>query len=166
MSMSADLPDEKDLNANHLAEVKAASDLILDPVAALTADLQRLQAEYVNYRKRVERDRALAHDLAIASLLQELISTLDDIDRASSHNELTGSFKAVADQLNATTKKFGLEKYGAEGDSFDPNLHEAVILETSVEVSYATASKILQQGFRHKSRILRPARVVVTEPIG
>jgi molecular chaperone GrpE len=94
-----------------------------DPVAALTADLQRLQAEYANYRKRVERDRAVAHELAIGSVLTELLATLDDIDRAADHNELTGGFKAVS-----------------------------------------TASKILQPGYKYKERILRPARVAVTEP--
>ena len=81
--------------------VEAAPVQETDPVAALTADLQRLQAEYANYRKRVERDRAVAHELAIGSVLTELLATLDDIDRASEHNELTGGFKAVADQLAA-----------------------------------------------------------------
>ena len=92
-----------------------------DPVAALTADLQRLQAEYANYRKRVERDRAVAHELAIGSVLTELLATLDDIDRAAAHNELSGGFKAVADQLTSITSRLGLEKYGSEGDAFDPN---------------------------------------------
>ena len=86
-----------------------------DPVAALTADLQRLQAEYANYRKRVERDRAVAHELAIGAVLTELLATLDDIDRAATHNELTGGFKAVADQLTSITSRLGLEKYGSEG---------------------------------------------------
>ena len=107
--------------------VEAAPDQPADPVAALTADLQRLQAEYANYRKRVERDRAVAHELAIALVLTELLATLDDIDRAASHNELTGGFKAVADQLTAITNRLGLEKYGSEGDAFDPQIHEALM---------------------------------------
>ena len=144
--------------------VEAAPDQPADPVAALTADLQRLQAEYANYRKRVERDRAVAHELAIALVLTELLATLDDIDRAASHNELTGGFKAVADQLTAITNRLGLEKYGSEGDAFDPQIHEALMHETSSDVAIATASKILQPGYKYKERILRPARVAVTEP--
>jgi molecular chaperone GrpE len=135
-----------------------------DPVATLTADLQRLQAEYANYRKRVERDRSVAHELAIGSVLTELLATLDDIDRASQHGELTGGFKAVADQLSSLTNRFGLEKYGTEGEVFDPQIHEALMHDTSADVVVATASKILQPGYRYKDRILRPARVSVTEP--
>jgi molecular chaperone GrpE len=135
-----------------------------DPVAALTADLQRLQAEYANYRKRVERDRAVAHELAIGSVLTELLATLDDIDRAADHNELTGGFKAVADQLAAVTTRLGLEKYGTEGDEFDPQIHEALLHDTSADVTVSTASKILQPGYKYKERILRPARVAVTDP--
>jgi molecular chaperone GrpE len=135
-----------------------------DPVAALTADLQRLQAEYSNYRKRVERDRTVAHELAIGSVLTELLGTLDDIDRASQHGELSGGFKAVADQLSSLTNRFGLEKYGTEGEPFDPQIHEALMHDTSADVVVATASKILQPGYKYKERILRPARVAVTEP--
>lgn len=142
----------------------AAPDQETDPVAALTADLQRLQAEYSNYRKRVERDRAVAHELAIGSVLTELLATLDDIDRASQHGELTGGFKAVADQLSSLTNRFGLEKYGTDGEAFDPQIHEALMHDTSTDVAVATASKILQPGYKYKERILRPARVAVTEP--
>lgn len=144
--------------------VEAAPDQEIDPVAALTADLQRLQAEYANYRKRVERDRAVASEVAIASVLTELLATLDDIERASAHGELTGGFKAVADQLASLTNRFGLEKYGVEGELFDPQIHEALMHETSADVAQATATKILQAGYKFKERILRPARVAVTEP--
>ena len=142
-------------------EVEAES---FDLTATLTADLQRLQAEYSNYRKRVERDRAVASEIAVASVLMELLSTLDDIDRAAEHGELTGGFKSVADQLIATTTKLGLEKYGKDGDEFDPQIHEALMHETSAEVQVATASKILQPGYKFKERVLRPARVSVTDP--
>ena len=135
-----------------------------DLTATLTADLQRLQAEYSNYRKRVERDRAVASEIAVASVLSELLSTLDDIDRASQHGELTGGFKSVADQLIATTTKLGLEKYGTDGDEFDPQIHEALMHETSADVKAPTASKILQPGYKFKERVLRPARVSVTDP--
>ena len=136
----------------------------IDPVAALTADLQRLQAEYANYRKRVERDRLVSSEMATAAVLTELLATLDDIDRAAQHGELTGGFKAVADQLASITNRFGLEKYGTDGEAFDPQIHEALMHETSVDVAVPTASKILQPGYKYKERILRPARVAVTDP--
>jgi molecular chaperone GrpE len=135
-----------------------------DPVATLTADLQRLQAEYANYRKRVERDRAVAHESAIGAVLTELLALLDDVDRAEQHGELTGGFKAVADQLNSITSRIGLEKYGTEGEPFDPQIHEALMHDESADVAVATASKILQPGYKYKERILRPARVAVTDP--
>jgi molecular chaperone GrpE len=141
-------------------------DQVTDPVVTLTNDLQRLQAEYANYRKRVERDRSLAYELAIGSVLTELLALLDDVDRAEQHGELIGGFKAVADQLNAITARIGLEKYGTEGEAFDPQIHEALMHDMSSDVAVATASKILQPGYKYKERILRPARVSVTDPTG
>ena len=135
-----------------------------DPVSALTADLQRVQAEYANYKKRVERDRSLAHELAVSSVLIELLPVLDDIERAESHGELTGGFKAVADHIASATERIGLSKYGTAGDAFDPQIHEALLHETSADVTTSTATKILQPGYKFKDRILRPARVGVTDP--
>ncbi|MFM1938053.1 MAG: hypothetical protein RLZZ320_911 [Actinomycetota bacterium] len=135
-----------------------------DPVAALTEDLQRLQAEYANYRKRVERDRTLAAEVAISSVLVEFLAILDDLDRAAAHNELTGGFKSVADQIITTTAKLGLEKYGEAPATFDPNFHDALMHETSTEVTETTVTKILQPGYKYKERVLRPARVVVSDP--
>jgi molecular chaperone GrpE len=135
-----------------------------DPVATLTVDLQRLQAEYANYRKRVERDRAVAHESAVGAVLTELLALLDDVDRAEQHGELTGGFKAVADQLNSITSRIGLEKYGTAGEAFDPQIHEALMHDESADVAVATATKILQPGYKYKERILRPARVAVTDP--
>jgi molecular chaperone GrpE len=137
-----------------------------DPVATLTSDLQRLQAEYANYRKRVERDRAVAHESAIGAVLTELLALLDDVDRAEQHGELSGGFKAVADQLNSIVSRIGLEKYGTEGETFDPQVHEALMHDESADVAVPTASKILQPGYKYKERILRPARVAVTDPAG
>jgi molecular chaperone GrpE len=135
-----------------------------DPVAALTEDLQRLQAEFANYRKRVERDRTLATEVAISSVLLEFLAVLDDLDRAETHNELSGGFKAVADQIISTTSKLGLEKFGEAPCLFDPNIHDALMHETSEAVKETTVTKILQPGYRYKERVLRPARVVVTDP--
>ena len=137
-----------------------------DPVATLTSDLQRLQAEYANYRKRVERDRAVAHESAVGAVLTELLALLDDVDRAEAHGELSGGFKAVADQLNSIVSRIGLEKYGTEGEAFDPQVHEALMHDQSADVAVPTASKILQPGYKYKERILRPARVAVTDPAG
>ena len=141
-----------------------APEPVIDPVATLTNDLQRLQAEYANYRKRIERDRLVAHEMAIGAVLTELLALLDAVDLAEQHGEVTGGFKAVSDQLNAITSRIGLEKYGAEGEAFDPQIHEALMHETSADVALPTATKILQPGYKYKERILRPARVSVTDP--
>jgi len=153
----------EETNSEEVVSDEAVAEVI-DPVTALTEDLQRLQAEFANYRKRIERDRSLASDLAISSVLFEFLAILDDLDRAESHGELSGGFKAVSEQINATMAKLGLEKYGSAPEAFDPNIHEALLHERSSEVRETTVSKILQPGYRYKERILRPARVVVTDP--
>lgn len=140
------------------------SEAVESDLAVLTSDLQRLQAEYSNYRKRVERDRALAHELAISLVLTEILPILDDLDRASEHGELLGGFKAVADQLVAVTTRLGLQSFGEVGSAFDPQIHEALMHSTSAEVTEPTATAILQPGYKYKERILRPARVSVTDP--
>ena len=162
--MSEDLVTEVTEAVEVTEESIAEPGQATDSVSALTSDLQRLQAEYANYKKRVERDRSLAHELAISSVLIELLPVLDDIERAQSHGELTGGFKAVADQIEATTERIGLTKYGQEGDLFDPQIHEALLHDTSPDVTTSTATKILQPGYKFKERILRPARVGVTDP--
>jgi molecular chaperone GrpE len=159
--MTENINQSVDESVEVAAEVEGEN---FDLTASLTADLQRLQAEYANYRKRVERDRAVAGEIAVAGVLSELLSTLDDIERAAQHGELTGGFKSVSDQLIATTTKLGLEKYGQDGDEFDPQIHEALMHETSADVTVATASKILQPGYKFKERVLRPARVAVVDP--
>ena len=135
-----------------------------DPVASLTEDLQRLQAEYANYKKRVDRDRILVADIATGAALIELLPILDDLDRAAEHGELTGGFKAVADQITNFSQKLGLQKFGEAPSIFDPNIHEALMHETSKDVTETTVTKILQPGYKHKERVLRPARVVVSDP--
>jgi molecular chaperone GrpE len=146
------------------AEANAEEKIERDPVAALTEDLQRLQAEYSNYKKRVDRDRLLAGEFATSSVLLELLPILDDLDRASEHGELTGGFKAIADQILNITNKLGLEKFGQTPTLFDPNIHEALIQERSSDVEETTVTKILQFGYKYRERVLRPARVVVTDP--
>ena len=133
-------------------------------LAERTADLQRLQAEYANYRKRVERDRMAVRELALSNVLIGLLPVLDDIGRAREHEELTGGFKSVAESLEAVAAKLGLTTYGENGDPFDPNLHEALMHSYSGDVDEPTCVRILQPGYKVGDRILRPARVAVAEP--
>jgi len=136
-----------------------------DPVAELTADLQRLSAEYANYRKRVERDRVAVVEMATVGVLSELLPLLDDVDRARAHGDLTGGFKGVGEALEALTTRLGLERYGASGEPFDPQVHEAVMqAEPDDTASVAVCAQVLQPGFRVGARVLRPARVSVAEP--
>jgi molecular chaperone GrpE len=133
-------------------------------LAERTADLQRVQAEYANYRKRVERDRVAVREQALASVVSELLPVLDDIGRAREHEQLTGGFKAVADALEAVVTKLGLTSFGEAGEPFDPNVHEALMHAYSPEVSEPTCVQILQPGYKVGERILRPARVAVADP--
>jgi molecular chaperone GrpE len=129
-----------------------------------TADLQRLQAEYQNYRRRVDRDRIAVREIAIANLLTELLPVLDDIGRARDHNELVGGFKSVGESLETVVAKLGLQHFGKEGESFDPLVHEALMHSYSPDVTRTTCVQILQPGYRIGERTIRPARVAVAEP--
>jgi molecular chaperone GrpE len=133
-------------------------------VAERTADLQRLSAEYANYRKRVDRDRVVVGELATARVLESLLPVLDDIDRAEAHGDLTGAFKAVADQLVAVLQKLGLEAFGAEGDAFDPGIHEAVMHDERADIAVPTTTTVMRRGYRVGDRLLRPAMVGVSDP--
>jgi len=146
--------------AAQAAEVEA----VTARLAERTADLQRLQAEYANYRKRIERDRMAVREQALANVLTELLPVLDDIGRAREHGELSGGFKSVAESLESATVKLGLVSYGEDGDPFDPTLHEALMHSYSPDVAEATCVRILQPGYKVGDRILRPARVAVAEP--
>jgi molecular chaperone GrpE len=129
-----------------------------------TRDLQRITAEYANYRKRVERDRVAIGEQATAHVLSALLPVLDDLDRAREHGEWPPGVAAVADQLVATTSKFGLTPFGERGDPFDPNRHDAVAHHTSAEVLVPTCVEVLRRGYLLGERLLRPAMVVVADP--
>jgi molecular chaperone GrpE len=133
-------------------------------VAELTADVQRLSAEYANYRKRVDRDRELVREVATGNVLEALLPVLDDLDRARDHGDLTGAFKAVGDSLEATLARIGLERFGEVGEPFDPTIHEALMHDFADDVEAPTCTAVLQPGYRFGGRIIRPARVAVTEP--
>ncbi|QPP07889.1 nucleotide exchange factor GrpE [Streptomyces bathyalis] len=129
-----------------------------------TQDLQRLQAEFQNYRRRVERDRVAVKEVAVANLLTELLPVLDDIGRARDHGELVGGFKSVAESLEMVAAKMGLMQFGKEGEPFDPTVHEALMHSYSPDVTETTCVQILQPGYRIGERTIRPARVGVAEP--
>src|SRR5207302_10359760 len=136
----------------------AETELQFDAVAELTADLQRVQAEFANYRRRVERDRQAVGEQALGSVLLGLLPVLDDIDRARSHGEVDGGFKLVADGLETTLTKLGLERFGTVGEPFDPNVHEALTHSLSADVTEPSCGQVFQPGYRVGARVLRPAR--------
>ncbi|MFV0284886.1 MAG: nucleotide exchange factor GrpE [Demequina sp.] len=144
---------DSDLSA---AEAKAAEHF---------ADLQRLQAEFVNYRKRVERDREAAAGATTAKVVEQLIPVLDDIAAAREHGELDGGpFASIATKLEDTLGRLGWSSYGAVGDEFDPQIHEALTSQASTEVTVPTVQLVAQPGHRVGDRVVRPARVIVAQP--
>jgi molecular chaperone GrpE len=153
-----------DANASELAGLTAQLDQVRTALGERTGDLQRLQAEYQNYRRRVERDRITVREIAIANLLTELLPTLDDIGRAREHGELVGGFKSVAESLETVAAKMGLQQFGKEGEPFDPTIHEALMHSYAPDVTETTCVAILQPGYRIGERTIRPARVAVAEP--
>lgn len=132
-------------------------------LAERTSDLQRITAEYANYRRRVERDREVVVLAAKAAVVAELLPVLDDIERAKAHGDLTGALKAVADKLTATLEKAGLTAFGSEGDEFNPAVHQAVQHATSPDVAGPTVTAVLRRGYQLGERLLRTAMVGVTD---
>ena len=134
-------------------------------LAERTADLQRLQAEYINYKRRVDRDRVLVKAQGEASVLRSLLTVLDDIGRAATHGELEGGFKAVADSLQQAVKGHKLEAFGEKGDDFDPRLHEALFhAGESSEVTTTTVDSVVRTGYRVGEDVIRHAQVSVIDP--
>ena len=128
------------------------------------ADLQRVQADFTNYRRRVDRDRDVVRDTATATVLTRLLPVLDDIGRARGHGELEGAFKSVGEALEQAVTSLGLITFGAAGEPFDPMVHEALTHTVSDEVTEATCVEVFQPGYRIGDRVVRPARVAVAEP--
>ena len=133
-------------------------------LAERTEDLQRVTAEYANYRKRVDRDRGAAAELTTGTVLTALLPVLDDIDRAREHGDLVGPFASVAESLTAVTGKLGLTAFGEKGDPFDPNRHEAVAHQTSADVTEPTCVEVMRRGYTLGERLLRAALVAVADP--
>ncbi len=156
----ADIPSDG-LNSAVEAELEGEITEVEAKVSELTSDLQRVHAEYANYRKRVDRDRELVRDMAVAGVIAELLPMLDDIERAREHGELDGAFKSVGEALEATTTKIGLERFGTAGEEFDPMVHEALTSEAVEGIETPTVMSVYQPGYRFAGRVLRPARVAV-----
>jgi molecular chaperone GrpE len=152
-------PDEGLSVADELVVTKMA-------LAEMTADAQRVQADYANYRKRVDRDRDLVRENATFAALVPIIDVLDTIDRAREHGELEGGFKAVAEQLERVVANQGVVRFGAVGDAFDPNIHEALShIGTDPEVTVTTCQHIAKVGYKIGDRVVRPAQVLVVDPV-
>jgi molecular chaperone GrpE len=153
--------DDAEQLAKELMEARAQAEEHL-------GDLQRLQAEFVNYRRRVERDRDVAREHAVATLLEALLPVLDDVHLSRQHGDLeSGPFAAIADKLEAVLNRYGLVRYGEPGEPFDPGVHEA-LMHTEAELAEGTTTttvvQVLQPGYRTGDRVLRPARVAVADP--
>ncbi len=147
------------------AEESVAQSSEADMVIELKNDLLRLQAEYVNYRKRVERDRAVAGQMAVIGVLNAVLPVMDDIDAARAHGDLEdGPFAAIAAKLETTLATYGLERIDAVGVPFDPNVHEALIQQPGADIEVDTVSQVLRNGFKSGERILRAAQVIVAVP--
>lgn len=147
------------------AEESVAQGSATDEALELKNDLLRLQAEYVNYRKRVERDRAVAGQMAVIGVLNSLLPVLDDIDAGRTHGDIVdGPFAAIATKLETALTTYGLEKIDAVDVAFDPTVHEALIQQPSADVEIDTVSQVLRNGYRSGDRVLRAAQVIVAVP--
>ena len=156
-----ELPDQLDQELADLVDETGP----ISKEAELLADLQRLQAEFVNYKARVERDRDQARTLAIAEAFRAILPALDDLSRAEAHGDLEGSpFAAVVTKLRNAGEKFGLKSIGAKGDKFDPELHNALVQIPSAEVTETIIADVIEQGYMIGDRLLRPAMVSVNIP--
>ncbi|WP_153504479.1 nucleotide exchange factor GrpE [Cumulibacter manganitolerans] len=151
----ADVPTEQ-----QLTEI----DRLTKELAERTSDLQRVSAEYANYRRRADRERETMVPVAQAALISKLVPVLDDIDRADQHGDLTGGFKTVADALRKVLGEAGLEAFGAEGEPFDPQIHQAVAQHSSAEVDAEQIGAVMRKGYRQGDRVLREAMVAVVVP--
>lgn len=158
---SAATPSSSPSEPADAAELAAARELADERLG----DLQRLSAEFANYRKRVDRDRAVDYARGVADVVDALVPVLDDVDAARLHDELTGPFAAIAEKLESVlAQRFGVVRYGEPGEGFDPAVHEALMHATSPEVEDTEVSLVLQPGYRVGERILRAARVAVVSP--
>jgi molecular chaperone GrpE len=160
---AAEMANESEVESQVEADELAVTRMALEE---RTLDLQRLQAEYVNYKRRVDRDRELVRENATYAALTPIIDVLDTIDRARDHEPLEGGFKAVAEQLERIVTSLGLVKFGAVGDAFDPTIHEALShIGTDPEVEVTTCKVVAKAGYKFDDRVVRAAQVLVVDPV-
>lgn len=157
-------PADQTVQPGPSEESSAEIEKLKTELADRTSDLQRVQAEYVNYKRRVDRDRDLARANGVEAVLRDLLGVLDSVKAAREHEELTGGFKAVAEEIEKLAARHGLEPFGEPGDPFDPRIHEALMHAHAEGITGPTAVTILQSGYKIKDRVIRPARVAVAEP--
>lgn len=154
--------------AERILNDAGAAETVNEPdneAAELKNDLLRLQAEYVNYRKRVERDRAVAGEMAVVGVLNSLLPVLDDIDAARKHGDLEdGPFASIANKLENSLKTYGLTRIDETGVGFDPTIHEALIQQPGKDIEVDTVNQVLRSGYKSGGRVLRAAQVIVAVP--
>jgi molecular chaperone GrpE len=160
-------PETGELRTDVPAEPEApAAQAVPSREDELLGDLQRVTAEYANYRKRVDRDRITMVETATVGLLENLLPLLDSIELARQHGDLEGAFKGVGESLEQLADRHGLERYGAQGDVFDPSVHHALVqAPEDPQATVTVVAEVLQPGWRLRSgRVLRPAGVAVSDP--
>ena len=157
--------DPQETEAQDDAQPQAEVDEI-DRELEIFQDLQRLQADFVNYKARVERDRGVERQLAVAEAIRAFLPALDDLTRAEQHGDIQEGtpMAAIAQKLKAAGEKFGLRAFGSKGDKFDPEIHEALVQNPSAEVSEPVLADVIELGYTIGDRLLRPAKVAVTVP--
>ena len=168
--VAAEMANETEVEGGEPGEAQAPDDELTLAQMALeerTRDLQRLQAEFLNYKRRVDRDRELIRENATYQALAPITEVLDNIERAREHGALDDGFRAVADQLERTVAAAGMTKFGAVGDAFDPTIHEALShIGEDPEVAVTTCKVIAKAGYRIGDRVVRAAQVLVVDPAG
>ena len=160
-----ELQGEPELELSELDQALLKQAELEEQLARRGADLYNLQQEYGNYVKRSKTDAMAQFELGKAKVIEVLIGVLDNAALAREHGELEGPAGKVVEELEATlATNFGLERFGAVGDEFDPMLHEALMHSTSADVQSEQVQVLMQPGYRMGEKLLRPARVGVVSP--
>ena len=162
---SSEIHDASQFLSEETSGTEADASDTVDQELVLLQDLQRLQAEFINYKARVERDRDVARNAAVAEVIRAFLPALDDLARAEAHGDLEGSpFAAVVTKLRNAGDKFGLKSFAAKGDKFDPELHNALVQTPNIEVTETVIADVVEPGFMLGDKLLRPAMVAVFIP--
>ncbi|PRQ11820.1 nucleotide exchange factor GrpE [Corynebacterium sp. 13CS0277] len=160
--LDIEIPDTPEGAEPEQAEQTEDTNSVEEQLAERTEDLQRVTAEYANFRRRTERDRAATIEQAKGAVLKELLPILDDLALAADHGDLEGPLKSVSDKLNQTLTHFGVEAFGTPGDIFDPERHEAVQDQSTGDDK--VLGLVMRKGYAHGERILRTAMVMISDP--